>query len=93
MEVAVNDNEEELVFPKHRDCREVKVIEALIIDMKSVYKITLLFGITILVSSCHNNAANYQYFPNMYEHIGYDTYSESSAFKNGKEGNYPQMGL
>jgi hypothetical protein len=49
-------------FFKARSCREVKVIEALIIDMKSVYKITLLFGITILVSSCHNNAANISIF-------------------------------
>lgn len=61
--------------------------------MKSVYKITLLFGITILVSSCHNNAApNYQYFPNMYESIGYETYAESNAFKNGKEGQLPAEG-
>ena len=61
--------------------------------MKSVYKITLLFGITILVSSCHNNAEpNYQYFPNMYESVGYETYSESNAFKNGKEGQLPAEG-
>ena len=61
--------------------------------MKSVYKITLLFGITILVSSCHNNAApNYQYFPNMYESVGYETYSESNAFKDGKEGQLPAAG-
>ena len=61
--------------------------------MKSVYKITLLFGITILVSSCHNNAApNYQYFPNMYESVGYETYSESNAFKDGKEGQLPAEG-
>lgn len=61
--------------------------------MKSVYKITFLFGITILVSSCHNNAEpNYQYFPNMYESVGYETYSESNAFKNGKEGQLPAEG-
>jgi hypothetical protein len=61
--------------------------------MKRVYKITLLFGITILVASCHNNSApNYQYFPNMYESVGYETYSESSAFKNGKEGQLPAPG-
>ena len=61
--------------------------------MKSVYKITLLFGITILVSSCHNTSApNYQYFPNMYESVGYETYSESSAFKDGKEGQLPAEG-
>ena len=61
--------------------------------MKRVYKITLLFGITILLASCHNNLApNYQYFPNMYEAVGYETYSESKAFKNGKEGQLPASG-
>ena len=61
--------------------------------MKSVYKITLLFGITILVSSCHNTSApNYQYFPNMYESVGYETYSESDAFKNGIEAQLPAEG-
>jgi cytochrome c5 len=61
--------------------------------MKRIYKITLLFGLTILVSSCHNNAApNYQYFPNMYESVGYETYSESKAFNNGKEGQLPVSG-
>jgi hypothetical protein len=61
--------------------------------MKRVYKITLLFGMTILVASCHNNLApNYQYFPNMYKAIGYETYSESDAFKNGKEGQLPASG-
>ena len=49
--------------------------------------------IRFLVSSCHNNAApNYQYFPNMYESVGYETYSESNAFKNGKEGQLPAEG-
>lgn len=61
--------------------------------MKSVYKITLLVGITILVSSCHNNAEpNYQYMPNMYEPVSYNTYSQSDAFKDGKEGQLPVEG-
>ena len=61
--------------------------------MKSLYKITLLVCITMLVSSCHNNSApNYQYFPNMYESVGYETYSESNAFKDGKEGQLPAPG-
>ena len=61
--------------------------------MKSLYKITLLFGIMMSVSSCHNNALpNYQYFPNMYESVGYETYSESKAFKDGKEGQLPVVG-
>jgi len=61
--------------------------------MKRIYKITLLVGITILVSSCHNNSApNYQYFPNMYESVGYETYSEAKIFKGGKEGQLPAEG-
>lgn len=61
--------------------------------MKSLYKITFLICITILVSSCHNNSKpNYQYMPNMYEPVSYETYEESSAFKNGKEGQLPPTG-
>ena len=61
--------------------------------MKSVYKLTLLLGITILVSSCHDTSKpNYQYMPNMYEAVTYGTYSESTAFKNGKEGQLPVEG-
>lgn len=61
--------------------------------MKRVNKIALLLGITITVASCHNDKApNYQYFPNMYESAGYETYSESAAFKNGKEAQLPPDG-
>lgn len=61
--------------------------------MKRIYKITLLVGITILVSSCHKNSApNYQYFPNMYESVGYETYAEAAVFKDGKEGQLPAEG-
>lgn len=61
--------------------------------MKTIYKITLLFGLTVFVSSCHStDAPNYQYFPNMYESVGYETYSESNAFKDGKEGQLPAKG-
>jgi hypothetical protein len=55
MEVSVHNNEEELIsFSRVRGCRS-KVIEKHNLDMKRVYKITLLFGI-ILVASCHNNS-------------------------------------
>ena len=50
--------------------------------MKSVYKITFLIGITILVSSCHDKSKpNYQYMPNMYESVSYETYSESRCIQ------------
>ena len=52
--------------------------------MKTAFKITLLFGICVSLTSCHDNSKpNYQYFPNMYESVAYETYSESDAFKRG----------
>ena len=47
----------------------------------------------MLVSSCHNNASpNYQYFPNMYESVGYETYAENPIFKDGREAQFPAKG-
>jgi hypothetical protein len=61
--------------------------------MKSLYKIALLVCIAVFVSSCKDNLKpNYQYMPNMYEAVSYETYSESNAFKNGKEGQLPPAG-
>jgi mono/diheme cytochrome c family protein len=61
--------------------------------MKSIYKITLLVGITILVSSCKDNLKpNYQYMPNMYEPVSYGTYSQAEVFKGGTEGQLPANG-
>ena len=54
--------------------------------MKSLNKIIIVLGISALVTSCADkNSPNYQYFPNMYESVGYETYAESDAFANGKE--------
>ena len=61
--------------------------------MKSINKIAFLVGITILVSSCKDDLKpNYQYMPNMYEHVGYNTYSQADVFKGGKEGQLPADG-
>lgn len=63
--------------------------------MKSLYKITLIFGTMVMVSSCNDkDNPNYQYMPNMYESVGAETYSEVSddVFKNGKEGQLPASG-
>ena len=61
--------------------------------MKSIFQITLLLGFATVMVSCHDKTApNYQYFPNMYEAVGYETYSESDAFKDGKEGQLPATG-
>lgn len=52
--------------------------------MKSLIKISMLFGLSISVTSCFDTKSpNYQFFPNMYESVGYETYAESEAF-NGK---------
>ena len=63
--------------------------------MKSLYKITLVIGLMILVSSCHNTSTpNYQYMPNMYEAVSAETYAPASVtvFKDGKEGRLPANG-
>ncbi len=49
--------------------------------MKSLVKIAVLFGLAVSVSSCFNSKSpNYQFFPNMYQSVGYETYAESDAF-------------
>jgi hypothetical protein len=61
--------------------------------MKSVYKIVLLVFTAVMVLSCKDNISpNYQYMPNMYEHVGYDTYAQADVFKGGKEGQLPADG-
>lgn len=55
--------------------------------MKSLSKIVIVLGLAASVTACADkNSPNYQYFPDMYESIGYETYAESNAFANGKEG-------
>lgn len=45
--------------------------------MKSLIKIGVVFGAALLMTSCFNKSQpNYQYFPNMYESVGYETYQE-----------------
>ncbi len=61
--------------------------------MKALYKIALLVVTASVFTGCFNKSQpNYQYFPNMYEPVPYETYSESSAFANGKEGQLPAEG-
>ena len=52
--------------------------------MKIVYRIAILAGIATLATSCYDTKApNYQYFPNMYEAVSYETYSEHEVFNRG----------
>lgn len=61
--------------------------------MKNLYKITALAALSVTVVSCFNDKKpNYQFFPNMYESVAYETYSESAAFANGKEAQLPAEG-
>lgn len=61
--------------------------------MKAIYKIALLVSVSAVVTSCFNKSEpNYQYFPNMHYSVAYETYSESDAFPNGKEGQVPAKG-
>lgn len=61
--------------------------------MKTLYKFVALAGVSALTTSCFNKEnPNYQLFPNMYQSVAYETYSESAAFKNGKEGQLPAEG-
>jgi len=58
-------------------------------SLKYITVVTLLVGFM----SCNDNARpNYQYMPNMYEPIGYETYQESDAFANGLEAQLPAEG-
>ena len=53
----------------------------------------LFLGIVILMQSCFDpSKPNYQYFPNMYESVGYKTYQESDAFPNGIQAQLPVEG-
>ncbi|HEX8270075.1 MAG TPA: cytochrome c [Flavobacterium sp.] len=62
--------------------------------MKRVYKIALLIGISIGISSCHSNTAerNVEYMPNMYESVAYETYTEADAFRGGVSAQVPPAG-
>jgi mono/diheme cytochrome c family protein len=66
--------------------------------MKSLLKLVVLFILTVSFVSCKNDLKpNYQYMPNMYESVGYETYAESKAFNSptglkGKEGQLPPKG-
>ena len=53
---------------------------------------TGLFSCISLVGCYDSSQPNYQYFPNMYEPVGYEAYAESKAFRNGIEAQIPVDG-
>ena len=61
--------------------------------MKSIFNITILALVFVSLVGCNKNSRpNYQYMPNMYESVAYETYQESDAFANGVEAQLPVEG-
>lgn len=66
--------------------------------MKNLLKVVFIFGLIVSLSSCKDDKKpNYQYMPNMYESVAYETYSEADAFNSptglkGKAGQLPVDG-
>lgn len=57
------------------------------------FGIILMVIATLGLQSCFNpSQPNYQYFPDMYEPVGYETYADSEAFANGIEAQLPVAG-
>ncbi len=60
--------------------------------MKVISKIAIVLSAVVLASCQNKSQPNYQFMPNMYESVGYETYQETGAFRNGKEGQLPAEG-
>ena len=60
--------------------------------IKYLKHITILVSLFLMTSCFDSSKPNYQYFPNMYESVGYGTYDESDAFPNGIEAQLPVEG-
>jgi len=60
--------------------------------IKYLKHITILLSLFLMTSCFDSSKPNYQYFPNMYESVGYGTYDESEAFPNGIEAQLPVEG-
>ena len=61
--------------------------------MIRILKHISLLVLIMSINSCFDpSKPNYQYFPNMYESVGYKTYQESDAFPNGIQAQLPVEG-
>ena len=61
--------------------------------MKKITFFSVMILMSLLTISCFDQSKpNYQFFPNMYESVGYSTYQESEAFANGIEAQLPVDG-
>ena len=54
------------------------------LSMRKNLNLMVLILLCLTTVSCFDpSKPNYQFFPNMYESVGYGTYDESDAFNNG----------
>ncbi|HIB36495.1 cytochrome c [Mesonia sp.] len=61
--------------------------------MKRLFNIGLLLVSASLAVGCFNeDDRNYQYFPNMYESVGYEAYGSYEVFENSQEAKLPVEG-
>jgi mono/diheme cytochrome c family protein len=60
--------------------------------MKILVKAIVFLGIISLVSCKKDSAPNYQFFPNMYESVGYESYTENPVFSDGITAQIPVAG-
>ena len=61
--------------------------------MKSLIKITAIVIVLVSIVSCKKDTRpNYQFMPNMYEPVGYETYLENNMFENGMAARVPAEG-
>ncbi len=61
--------------------------------MKGLIKILVIVLVVVSFTSCKKDAGrNYQFFPNMYESVGYETYAENEMFPNDQAALLPAEG-
>ena len=62
--------------------------------MKSILKITIVLAFIFTLTSCWSDKTtpNYQYMPDMYKPVGYETYSENPNYTNGMTTQLPAEG-
>ncbi|TXK73291.1 cytochrome c [Mesonia sp. HuA40] len=61
--------------------------------MRSLFKLASICGLSLIAASCAGEKdRNYQYFPDMYEPVGYEAYGEYDIFVNGQEAKLPAEG-
>ncbi len=63
------------------------------INMKKAIHISMVIIASVAIMSCSNtNSPNYQYMPNMYKPVGYETYGQYDIFENEMEAKLPANG-